>query len=111
MQFFSLTPITLDLAASDRQIGRRRADSVVVDERDHQETVRMEGLVSKMALHFPRRKNQPIEGAQLLMESIDQVPNHNSPSDEAYGRSTVRGNFQIYYNDTVNDTPNLANAH
>jgi len=73
MQFFSLTPITLDLAASDRQIGRRRADSVVIDERDDKETARMEGLVTKMALHFPRRKNQPIEGAQILVESIDQV--------------------------------------
>ena len=80
MQFFSLTPITLDLAASDRRIGRRRADSVVVDERDDSETARMEGLVAKMALHFPRRKDQPIEGAQILVESIDQVPTNQNPS-------------------------------
>jgi hypothetical protein len=86
MQFFSLTPITLDLAASDRQIGRRRADSVVIDERDDRETVRMEGLVKKMALHFPRRENQPIEGAQILMESIDQVIPQHQTKKGAYGR-------------------------
>lgn len=73
MQFFSLTPITLDLAASDRQIGRRRADSVVVDERDELETVRMNNLVTKMALHFPKRQGQPTQGADILKTSIDQV--------------------------------------
>lgn len=73
MQFFSLTPITLDLAASDREQGRRRADSVVVDERDESESVRMAVLVQKMALHFPRRQGQPTQGAEVLAPSIDQV--------------------------------------
>ena len=74
MQFFSLTPITLDLAATDRQNRRRRADSVVADERDELETVRMDNLVSKMALHFPNREGQPTQGADILKASIDQVP-------------------------------------
>jgi phosphatidylinositol N-acetylglucosaminyltransferase subunit Q len=73
MQFFSLTPITLDLAASDREQGRRRADSVVIDERDESETARMELLVQKMGLHFPRKKGQPTQGAAVLPSSIDQV--------------------------------------
>ena len=73
MQFFSLPPITLDLAALEHQNGRRRADSVVIDERDEVETVRMEHLVAKMALHFPKRQGQPIQGAEILKSSIDQV--------------------------------------
>jgi hypothetical protein len=73
MQFFSMTPITLDLAASDQKIGRRRADSVVVDERDELENVRMDNLVFKMALHFPKREGQPTQGADILKASIDQV--------------------------------------
>ena len=73
MQFFSLTPITLDLAASDNEQRRKRSDSVVADERDEIETKRMDTLVQKMALHFPRRTNQPIEGAETLQTSINQV--------------------------------------
>lgn len=73
MQFFSLTPITLDLAASDLQIGRRRADSVVIDERDETETTRIKTLVNKMSLHFPRKEGQPIQGSEILKTSIDQV--------------------------------------
>jgi hypothetical protein len=74
MQFFSLTPIMLDLAASDQQSGRRqRADSVIIDERDEHETVRMENLVSKVALHFPRQQGQPTQGAEILKTIIDQV--------------------------------------
>ena len=73
MQFFSLTPITLDLAASDREQGRRRADSVVVDEREETETARMDQLVQKMGLHFPRRQGQPTQGADTLHISINQV--------------------------------------
>ena len=73
MQFFSLTPITLDLAAADQQNRRRRADSVVVDERDEFENVRMDKLVAKMALHFPTRQGQPTQGADILKPSIDQV--------------------------------------
>ena len=79
MQFFSLTPITLDLAATDKQNRRRRADSVVVDERDEFETVRMDNLVAKMALHFPKRQGQPTQGADILKSTIDQVrPSWNS---------------------------------
>jgi hypothetical protein len=74
MQFFSLTPITLDLAASDLENGRRRADSVVIDERDEPETKRMDQLVQKMASHFPRREEQPTQGAHILKASINQVP-------------------------------------
>ena len=73
MQFFSLAPITLDLAATDRQNRRRRADSVVAYERDELETVRMDNLVAKMALHFPKREGQPTQGADILKPSIDQV--------------------------------------
>jgi len=73
MQFFSLTPITLDLAASDLEQGRRRADSVVIDERDEGETKRMAELVKKMTLHFPRREGQPTQGAEILKASINQV--------------------------------------
>ena len=73
MQFFSLTPITLDLAATDQQNRRRRADSVVVDERDEFENVRMDNLVAKMALHFPKRQGQPTQGADILKASIDKV--------------------------------------
>jgi hypothetical protein len=73
MQFFSLTPITLDLAAADQQNRRRRADSVVVDERDEFENVRMDKLVAKMALHFPTRQGQSTQGADILKPSIDQV--------------------------------------
>jgi len=73
MQFFSLTPITLDLAASDQQVGRRRADSVVIDERDEVETVRMDNLVAKMTLHFPKRQGLQTQGAEILKTSIDQV--------------------------------------
>jgi hypothetical protein len=73
MQFFSLTPITLDLAASDFANGRRRADSMVIDERDQNETARMDVLVRKMAQHFPRRQGQPTHGADILQSSISQV--------------------------------------
>jgi hypothetical protein len=73
MQFFSLTPITLDLAASDRQNGRARSDSVIIDERDDYETARMNDLVNKMSLHFPKRQGQSIQGAEILKTSIDQV--------------------------------------
>lgn len=73
MQFFSLTPITLDLAASDLEHGRRRADSVVTDERDETETKRMDQLVQKMAQHFPKRQGQPTQGAEILKASINQV--------------------------------------
>ena len=73
MQFFSLTPITLDLAASDHDQGRRRADSIVIDERNDIETARMDRLVQKMALHFPRRQGQPVQGAETLRASINQV--------------------------------------
>jgi len=74
MQFFSLTPITLDLAASDHQVGRRRADSVVIGERDEVENMRMDNLVAKMALHFPKRQGLQTQGAEILKTSIDQVP-------------------------------------
>lgn len=73
MQFFSLTPITLDLAASDLANGRPRADSMVVDERDQSETARMDVLVQKMGQHFPRREGQPTQGADLLQAAISQV--------------------------------------
>ena len=73
MQFFSLTPITLDLSASDVIIGRRRADSMIVDERDESETRRMDILVQKMTQHFPRRQDQPTQGAEILQASISQV--------------------------------------
>jgi hypothetical protein len=73
MQFFSLTPITLDLAASDLANGRRRADSMVIDERDQDETARMDVLVRKMAQHFPRRQGMPTHGAEILQSSINQV--------------------------------------
>jgi len=69
MQFFSLTPITLNLAAADHQGGRRpRADSVVMDEQSENRN-----LVIKMALHFPRRQGQPTQGADTLQKSIGQV--------------------------------------
>jgi phosphatidylinositol glycan class Q protein len=73
MQFFSLTPITLDLSASDVRIGRRRADSMIIDERDENETRRMDVLVQKMTQHFPRREGQPTQGAEILQASISQV--------------------------------------
>ena len=73
MQFFSLTPITLDLSASDVRIGRRRADSMIIDERDENETHRMDILVQKMTQHFPRREGQPTQGAETLQASISQV--------------------------------------
>ena len=73
MQFFSLTPITLDLSASDVRIGRRRADSMIIDERDENETHRMDILVQKMTQHFPRRESQPTQGAETLQASISQV--------------------------------------
>jgi phosphatidylinositol N-acetylglucosaminyltransferase subunit Q len=70
MQFFSLTPITLDLAASG-QGGRQRADSII--ERDDSETARMDDLVKKVGFHFPRHPSQPIQGSEILTMSIDQV--------------------------------------
>jgi len=107
MQFFSLTPITLDLSASDVIIGRRRADSMIVDERDETETRRMDVLVHKMTQHFPRREDQPTQGAEILQESISQVCLNYF---FANSRLTVPGNYQIFFCETVNsDTPNLEN--
>lgn len=111
MQFFSLTPITLDLAASDQKIGRRRADSVVFDERDELETVRMDNLVVKMALHFPKREGQPTQGADILKASIDQVCLHGK-SKKSNNRLIVPGNSRIFFNAILNnDIHNLVNVH
>jgi len=63
----------LDLSASDVRIGRRRADSMIIDERDENETHRMDILVQKMTQHFPRRESQPTQGAETLQASISQV--------------------------------------
>jgi hypothetical protein len=109
MQFFSLTPITLDLAASDRKNGRPRADSVAIDERDELETVRMENLVHKMSLHFPKRQGQPTQGANILRTSIDQV---SLLRKLTYRRLIVHGNSRIFFNGIINnDTHNRANVH
>jgi len=108
MQFFSLTPITLDLAASDQQVGRRRADSVVIDERDELETVRMDNLVAKMALHFPKRQGLQTQGAEILKTSIDQVRSLCSTNS----RSTVHGNCRICCSETINrNIPSQENEH
>jgi hypothetical protein len=73
MQFFSLTPITLDLSEADRHSGRKRSDSVAQDERAPGETARMVVLKSKMLQHFPRRSGQPTQGAEILRTAVDQV--------------------------------------
>jgi hypothetical protein len=107
MQFFSLTPITLDLSASDVIIGRRRADSMIIDERDASETRRMDILVHKMTQHFPRRQDQPVQGAEILQESISQVHLFHIAGNS---RSIVPGNYQIYYCEIVNNViPNPGN--
>ena len=110
MQFFSLTPITLDLAASDREQRRRRADSVVVDERDESETARMEQLVQKMALHFPRRQGQPTQGAEVLPASINQV--YRPCQVILIFRSIVHGNYPSYFSVTISKSiHSLGNVH
>ena len=108
MQFLSLAPITLDLAASDQQTGRQRADSLLIDERDEVETNRMENLVKKMALHFPKHEGQPTQGAEVLNTCIDQV---TLLSAKANQRLTAPGNCRTFFSGTINnDIRNLENV-
>ena len=71
------------------------------------ETARMERLVNKMALHFPRRLGQPTEGAEILGTSIDQVQKFVGKPNI---RLTVLGNYPTSSNEIADsDIPNLVN--